>query len=253
VQAEGLEQILSQLPLILSFVALIVAVGALRRASRAARIHALERRVEELERRLGMLDRDVQYQSRQIAEVWKQIRAVNDKVFEQKARLDTFHKVMMHALESVQRRLSAFPVLEVKRILTMLPRNLSPRQAVIIDGSNVARLSPGSTPSVRNLQLAVEWAREQGLHPVIIIERGVSKRLDDRNAARQLKRSGILYTVGVEADEVILELAEQLDAYILSNDTYAEYRNRYPKVDERRYAFAIIEGKLHVLKPVKPQ
>jgi len=209
------------IPLAFSVAALIAAVSASRRARR------LQERLEREAQRIGRL--------------WDRVDAMQQVVT----------KAIMPQIASLQQRVAesrvVLPEVEAKRIAALIPKNN--RRAVVIDGSNVARFSPGSTPSARNLQLAVEWAKSQGLQPVIVIERRVYGQLDDRGLVRKMRRDRILHPVDLEADEVILELAEQLNAPVISNDEYAEYRGRYRGL--KRYPFLIVDGKLHVLEAVQ--
>ncbi|MEM1522404.1 MAG: hypothetical protein QXU69_05225 [Thermofilaceae archaeon] len=216
------------IPLAFSVAALIAAVSASRRARR-------------LQERLERLEREAQGQSQRIGRLWDRVDAMQQVVT----------KAIMPQIASLQQRVAesrvVLPEVEAKRIAALIPKNN--RRAVVIDGSNVARFSPGSTPSARNLQLAVEWAKSQGLQPVIVIERRVYGQLDDRGLVRKMRRDRILHPVDLEADEVILELAEQLNAPVISNDEYAEYRGRYRGL--KRYPFLIVDGKLHVLEAVQ--
>lgn len=215
--------------------------------------------------RILSLQRAQQHQARQISELWRRVAELNykleevsrrlaeldRKISDQKARLDTVSSVTMRAYTSILKKVEALaPYAEVERILGLHPE-LPPGRTLVIDGSNVARLAPNSAPSVRNLQLAVEWARERGLHPLILIEKWTYDHLDAKDAAKMLRRSGLLHVLPphIEADMVILELAERLDALILSNDTFSEFKNRYPRIDARRYSFFIHEGKLQAFEP----
>ncbi|MEM4455503.1 MAG: hypothetical protein QXT28_12370 [Thermofilaceae archaeon] len=211
--------------IIFSAAALVAALSAHRRARR------LEERMEH----------GLKSQSDRIGRLWDRVDALQQVIA----------KTVMPQIVNLQQRVAessvVLPEVEAKRIAALIPKNN--RRAVVIDGSNVARFSPGSTPSARNLQLAVEWAKSQGLQPVIVIERRTFKQLDDRELARRLRRDRILHPVDLEADEVILELAEQLNAPILSNDEYAEYRGRYRGL--KRHPFLIVDGRLHILDAVQ--
>lgn len=211
--------------IIFSAAALVAALSAHRRARR------LEERMEH----------GLKSQSDRIGRLWDRVDALQQVI----------SKTVMPQIVNLQQRVAesrvVLPEVEAKRIAALIPKNN--RRAVVIDGSNVARFSPGSTPSARNLQLAVEWAKSQGLQPVIVIERRTFKQLDDRELARRLRRDRILHPVDLEADEVILELAEQLNAPILSNDEYAEYRNKYRGL--KRHPFLIVDGRLHILDAVQ--
>ncbi|MEM3943756.1 MAG: hypothetical protein QXJ59_06700 [Thermofilaceae archaeon] len=226
------------IPIAFSVAALIAALLSSRRA------RSLQMRLERLEREVQGL----QDQSRRMDGLRDQVQKCRSQV---DALQQVIAKTVMPQIVNLQQRVAesrvVLPEVEAKRIAALIPKNN--RRAVVIDGSNVARFSPGSTPSARNLQLAVEWAKSQGLQPVIVIERRTFKQLDNRELARRLRRDRILHPVAVEADEVILELAEQLNAPILSNDEYAEYRGRYRGL--KRHPFLIVDGKLHVLEAVQ--
>lgn len=241
-QLSQLEQLWSQLPLLLSFLAFIVAIATARRKSRVS--EDFLRRLERLERRVAAIELSYSNHAKQYSELKKQIDILSKSIIEQKSRIDWVVKVY----EMLQKKLIiTTPALMADYIISLLPRERG--KTIVIDGSNVARLAPNAAPTIKNILLAVYWAREQGMHPVVIMERAVFKRLDDKNVAKQLEKSGILHVVPMKADEVVLEIAEKLNAPILSNDQYTEYRNRFPRIDERRRSFMIIDGKIYVLKP----
>lgn len=99
--------------------------------------------------------------------------------------------------------------------------------------------------SDREIELAVEWARLEGLHPIIFVDRGTYLRL---SCARELRRQGILHAVPFGCDDVTVAAcaAEALDApLIVDYETYLFLWRLRPYLRER-LRFYIVGEKLTV-------
>jgi hypothetical protein len=124
---------------------------------------------------------------------------------------------------------------------------------VVVDGANVAyaEVSRAGDPQVSNLVAIRRVLEDKGFEPIVIVDASLRHEVDD---ARQLEALFDEPTfrqapAGADADYFILETAHRLDAYVLSNDEFEEYSDRYPWIRERRVPLMIIQGEVELYEP----
>ena len=122
------------------------------------------------------------------------------------------------------------------------------REAVIIDGANVAyeEKSAGGRPKLSNLLKVRRELEERGFEAIILVDASLKYDIDDQTQLESLIASQQVRQVpaGTDADFFIIQLAEQLDARIVTNDRYKDYAERFPWIPERRLPYMIVKGEV---------
>jgi predicted nucleic acid-binding protein len=122
------------------------------------------------------------------------------------------------------------------------------REAIIIDGANVAyeEKSAGGRPKLSNLLKVRRELEERGFEVIILVDASLKYDIDDQTQLESLIASQQVRQVpaGTDADFFIIQLAEQLDARIVTNDRYKDYAERYPWIPERRLPYMIVKGEV---------
>ena len=125
------------------------------------------------------------------------------------------------------------------------------RQKAIIDGSNAAYLNAPREPrpNIRNISAIADAVEASGRDPIIIFDPSIRSLIVDVDEFERLLSDSRLITVagGKDISRVVLETAEKLDAVIVSNKTYAEYYEDYPRTEERRIPVAVVNGTVLLL------
>ncbi len=118
---------------------------------------------------------------------------------------------------------------------------------VVIDGNN-AVFHGGKDENRRgrlhNLEILIQFLKNRKYNIITLVSSNLKYRIDDIQRLNQLLNKGLITEIpaGVVADLYILETAQILNAQIVSNDLFRQYKNSFPKVRERRVPFLIIEG-----------
>jgi hypothetical protein len=114
-----------------------------------------------------------------------------------------------------------------------------PRQAVLIDGSNVMHWQENA-PSLNPLRDLVRDLTRVGLTPGVVFDATAGYKLSgqylgERELARLLHLPAeqiFVVPKGSQADGYLLETARNLQAQIVSNDRFRDWAGEYPEVDE---------------------
>jgi hypothetical protein len=122
------------------------------------------------------------------------------------------------------------------------------KEAIIIDGANVAyeERSAGGRPKLSNLLKVRRELEERGFEALILVDASLKYDIDDQQQLETLIASQQVRQVpaGTDADFFIIQLAEQLDARIVTNDRYKDYAERFPWIPERRLPYMIVKGEV---------
>jgi predicted nucleic acid-binding protein len=122
------------------------------------------------------------------------------------------------------------------------------KEAIIIDGANVAyeERSAGGRPKLSNLLKVRRELEERGFEALILVDASLKYDIDDQKQLESLIASQQVRQVpaGTDADFFIIQLAEQLDARIVTNDRYKDYAERFPWIPERRLPYMIVKGEV---------
>jgi hypothetical protein len=111
----------------------------------------------------------------------------------------------------------------------------------LVDGSNVAHAAGGAA-RLRNITLVVEKLIEEGLRPVVVADAALRHQIDDPDGYERLREVGQLQQApaGTDADYFILSFARELDAAIVSNDTFRDRAKAFPEARDRVIRFMIV-------------
>ncbi len=124
------------------------------------------------------------------------------------------------------------------------------KKTVVIDGANVAyeERSAGGKPKLSNLLKVRRELEERGQEAVIIVDASLKYDIDDQTQMAALIESQHIRQVpaGTDADFFILEIADEHDARIVTNDRYRDYQSRYPWIESRRLPYMIVKGEVHL-------
>jgi len=124
------------------------------------------------------------------------------------------------------------------------------KDVVVIDGANVAyeERSMGGKPKLSNLLKVRRELEERGFEALILVDASLKYDIDDQQQIETLIRSQQIRQVpaGTDADYFILQVADQHDARIVTNDQYKDHLDRYPWIPARRLPYMIIKGEVHL-------
>lgn len=122
------------------------------------------------------------------------------------------------------------------------------KEMIVIDGANVAyeEKSAGGRPKLSNLLKVRRELEERGFEALILVDASLKYDIDDQTQLESLIASQQVRQVpaGTDADFFIIQLAEQLDARIVTNDRYKDYAERFPWIQERRLPYMIVKGEV---------
>lgn len=112
-------------------------------------------------------------------------------------------------------------------------------RVILVDGSNVM-FWHDNVPDLATLKAAIKHIGAQGYDPGLVFDANVGYKLEGRfrghlPLARKLGLNPAQVVVvgkGDPADRVILTVARDLNARILSNDRFRDWQDRFPEVAE---------------------
>ena len=128
---------------------------------------------------------------------------------------------------------------------------------VIIDASNVASYGrdEDSKPKLDYILSAVKALEERNNEFVIIADASLKHEIDDKDKYNELLEKGIIEQVesGNNADHFILNIADQENAKILSNDMFREFNDEFHDINNMRIPFSFKEGNIIFGRSKKPK
>lgn len=126
------------------------------------------------------------------------------------------------------------------------------RRIAVVDGANVAHAATSDgQPLVANIVAMRKALVEQGYDPVIIVDASLHHEIDDPHQFEGLLEAGKLRQApaGTDADYFVIQVADEEDAVVVSNDRFEEYREKYPWIGGRRIPFMIVRGDVYLYTP----
>ena len=130
---------------------------------------------------------------------------------------------------------------------------MSEKKDIIVDGANIAYIEPTSDgkPKVSNLILVRQALEDKGFDPIIITDAALRYDVDDPQQLEGLIDSKKVRQApaGTDADYFVLETAERENAYVVTNDEYRDYEERFPWIRDRRVPLMIVEGEVMLYHP----
>lgn len=124
----------------------------------------------------------------------------------------------------------------------------------VIDGANVAYIEKNEkgAPKVSNLIEVRSALDKMGYIVVIIVDASLRHEVDNPEQLESLLDKQIVHQApsDTDADYFILEMANDMDAFVVSNDEFEQYRDKYPWIKERRVPLMIVNGHVELYKPI---
>ena len=131
------------------------------------------------------------------------------------------------------------------------------KMKVVIDASNVAFFNKNEEgkPQFSNIMAAVNALEEGGDEFVIIADASLRHEIDDKESFLKLLENENVEEVpaGNDADHFIIELANNENAKILSNDKYRDYASEFRNINSMRIPFTFEGNRLRLGKAKKPK
>lgn len=126
----------------------------------------------------------------------------------------------------------------------------------IIDGNNVVFYN-SKKPHLQYLIALLKELKKHG-NTIPIVSHELQFRIDDRNGLQALIQKGIILQTpqNVDCDLFILETCKKVDGFIISNDSFKEYKPYFLHEISHRFPFMIIRssnGLLLLILPWKHQ
>ncbi|TFG34023.1 hypothetical protein EU527_05330 [Candidatus Thorarchaeota archaeon] len=110
------------------------------------------------------------------------------------------------------------------------------KQSIIVDGNNIAyHLSPARKPLVKNLLLAHNSLTQGGYRPVYIISSALVNSVENLEVLNTFISSVevMIAPRGTNDDLKIIQVAQERNADIISNDRFLDWIEKYPWLPER--------------------
>lgn len=128
---------------------------------------------------------------------------------------------------------------------------------VVIDASNVAHSGKekNSSPKLQNILSAVKALEDKENDFVIMADASLKHEIDDKEKYLHLVEEEAIEEVpsGNNADHFILELAEEENAKILSNDLFREFNDEFKDIQSRRLPFSFNGENIKIGQAKKPK
>jgi hypothetical protein len=125
------------------------------------------------------------------------------------------------------------------------------REKAIIDGSNAVHLQAPQVrrPNIKNISAIASAVEASGREPIIVIDPSIRSVLAEAEEFERLMSDPRIMIVpeGQETARFVLETAQKLDAVIVSNNTYVEYYEDFPWIEQRRIPVAAVSGSVLLL------
>jgi hypothetical protein len=120
------------------------------------------------------------------------------------------------------------------------------RRVAIVDGSNVAHSTEGDAARLRNIRRICEKLEEEGFDPVVVVDAPLRHQIDEDDAYEDMVRDGKINQApaGTDADYFILSFARELDAHVVSNDRFREYRQGFQPELDRLIRYMIVSDEV---------
>ena len=127
--------------------------------------------------------------------------------------------------------------------------------AVVIDGSNVAyeEQTDDGKPRLENIELAIDATRKEYDRVVVIVDAALHHQIDQPARLETMLDEQAIHQAPADtpADYFVLQTADELQADVLSNDTFRQYHKQWPWIEHRRIPYMIIDRRLIIYRPAQ--
>ncbi|KZX15362.1 NYN domain-containing protein [Methanobrevibacter filiformis] len=128
---------------------------------------------------------------------------------------------------------------------------------VVIDASNVAsyKRDENSKPKLNYILSAVKALEQKNNEFIIVADASLKHEIDDKDKYNQLLEEKTIEQVkpGHNADQYILNIANEKNAKILSNDLFREFRDEFHDINNMRIPFSFKDDRIILGKTKKPK
>lgn len=126
---------------------------------------------------------------------------------------------------------------------------MSEIKIAVTDGRDVA--SSGSSddlPSVELLKSVLRSLERFGYEVIVVVDDDLRLEIErSQGRCKSLERATIsLAPAGVDRDSVVLSIAEETGATVVSNHDFEEYLSRFPWLTERRIPYRVHRGEAYL-------
>lgn len=126
-------------------------------------------------------------------------------------------------------------------------------RSAVVDGANVAFIDQTSSGKlkVENLTAVRDTLRAMGFDLMIIVDASMRYAIDDPQQFERLIDDEDVRQApaGTDADYFVLAFAEERNAYVVSNDEFEDYRERFSWIEDRRIPLMIVNGDVQLYGP----
>jgi hypothetical protein len=126
------------------------------------------------------------------------------------------------------------------------------REKAVIDGANVAYVEAPRErrPNLKHIFAVVEAVAASGREPIVVIDTTnhalIPDAIDFEGRLGHIKLISV--PTGEDTGRVVLDTAEKQNAAIISNNTYADYFEEFPTIEQRRIPVALVNGTVLLLE-----
>jgi hypothetical protein len=127
---------------------------------------------------------------------------------------------------------------------------MTEQKVAVVDGANVAfiEVSSDGKPKVSYLVAVRRALKRRGYKPIIVVDASLRHQVDDPQQLESLIDDQVIRQApaGTDADYFILEIAEDEQGLVISNDEFEKSKDRYPWIEERRVPLMIVNGQVEL-------
>lgn len=126
---------------------------------------------------------------------------------------------------------------------------MSRNMIAVTDGRDVASSgSPNDLPSIELLASVLRSLERFGYDVIVVVDDDLRLQIErSQSRSKSLERAIIsLAPAGVDRDSLLLTIAEETEATVVSNDRFEEYLPRFPWLTERRIPYRIHRGQAYL-------
>ncbi len=129
------------------------------------------------------------------------------------------------------------------------------RPRALIDGSNVAHATEGSTPRLANILLVCDKLAAKGVETIVVADAALRHQIDDGAAYERLVHAGVIHQApaGTDADYFLLSFAKELDASLVSNDRFRDRSRQFTAVRRRIIRYMILADEVVFERRTEPR
>ncbi len=126
---------------------------------------------------------------------------------------------------------------------------MSENMIAVTDGREVASSgSPDDLPSIELLKSVLRSLERFGYDVIVVVDDDLRLEIErSQSGSKTLERATIsLAPAGVDRDSLVLSIADDTGATVVSNHRFEEYLARFPWLTERRIPYRVHRGQAYL-------